>query len=247
MTTTSARLGTRSHIVAPSSASVRDALRQALRSAVTLGGRIHRPRFMRGARIERAVVARVIRTDRLVLRPHRRADAAAWFALQSDRAVTQYLDWPERTKAQSRRHLRDRTRHTRLLQTNDFLALAVEYEGRLIGDVSLHLRDVASDERSAEIGWVVSPDVAGKGLATEAARALLDVAFDQLGARWVSAVMDVRNDRSIALARRLGFLPVGHFKGDLVMKLAAATATVGESPEPTPVVQEFRAALRRAA
>jgi RimJ/RimL family protein N-acetyltransferase len=246
MTTTSARLGTRSHIVAPSSEGVSDALRAALRSAVTLGGRIHRPRFLRGPRIERAVVARVIRTDRLVLRPHRRADAAAWFALQSDRAVTQYLDWPERTKAQSRRHLRDRTRHTRLLQTNDFLALAVEYEGRLIGDVSLHLRDVASDERSAEIGWVVSPDVAGKGLATEAATALLDVAFDQLGARWVSAVMDVRNDRSIALARRLGFLPVGHLKGDLVMKLAAPTVEVSE-PEVTPPVHESRAALRRAA
>lgn len=201
------------------------------RTVLTLGGRLRRPRILRGERVQERVKSRVIATDRLVLRPHRRTDADDWFALQSDRRVVRYIDWPQRTRAQSRRHLRDRRRHTRLVQAGDFLALAIEHDGHLIGDVSLHLRDVRADERTAEIGWVMHPDAAGQGLATEAARAMLDFAFDTLHAQTVMAVVDVRNDRSIALARRLGFADAGHQRGELVMRLEAPADSSPAAPQ----------------
>ncbi len=88
---------------------------------------------------------------------------------------------------------------------NDFLALGVELDGALIGDVSLHLRSVDSEVRTAEMGWIVDPVHEGKGYAAEAAGALLDFAFDH-GIQRVTAVIDPRNLRSRALASRLGFV-----------------------------------------
>ncbi len=195
---------------------------------------IRRPRVLRGPRTETPFDAPRIRTERLLLRPHRTADAADWFALQSEPAVRAFLPWPERDRASSARHLRDRTRHTRLWQKDDFLALAIERDGRLIGDVSLHLRSVGAAERSAEIGWVLHPSAGGRGYATEAASALLDFAYDVVGARWVTAVTDARNAPSLALARRLGFVEVRSAGADLVLMRPRGDRAGSPAPADTP-------------
>jgi RimJ/RimL family protein N-acetyltransferase len=165
-------------------------------------------------------VAHRIQTPRLLLRPHRSADGDDWYALQSDPNVLRYLPWPPRSRAASRRHLRHRTRHVRLEQAGDFLALAVELDGRVVGDVSLHLRDVPAHQRRAEIGWIIGTEWAGRGYASEAARAMLRLAFDRLDARYVTAVMDPDNDRSHLLALRLGFLQIGEAGRERTMLLS---------------------------
>lgn len=179
-----------------------------------------RPRFIRGARLERSVMAPRVSTSRLLLRPHRLGDAADWHVIQSDPNVLRYLPWPPRSARASRRHLRHRTRHIRLEQSGDFLALAVELDGRLIGDVSLHLRNVPADDRRAEIGWIIGTEWAGHGYASEAADAMLRFAFDTLGARYVTAVMDPDNQRSHMLAQRLGFLQIGEAASERTMLLS---------------------------
>ena len=166
---------------------------------------LHRPRLLRGTRLPSPVDAPRIHTDRLTLRPHHLNDAAEWFALQSDPRTVKYIDWNLRNRDESFKHLRDRTRKTRLWQADDFLALAVEHDGTLIGDVSLHLRTVEAEQRSAEVGWVLNPEHSGNGYATEAAAAMVRFALDDLAATTVTAVIDRRNERSVALARRLGF------------------------------------------
>jgi len=150
----------------------------------------------------------VICTPRLVLRPYRLSDAQDWYAIQSDPTVLHYLAWRRRDRSESLQHLRDRTRHTRLWQADDLLALAIQREGHLVGDVSLHLRTVRAELRSAEIGWLLASSETGQGIASEAANAVLDLAFDQLGAQWVFAVVQEHNERSLALAARLGFVQV---------------------------------------
>jgi RimJ/RimL family protein N-acetyltransferase len=177
----------------------------------------HRPRFLRGSFIDEPVDAPVIRTSRLVLRPHRLDDAEDWYRLQSDPEVIRYLPWPLRTRAESERHLHARTRHTRLWQSDDFLALAVELDGHLIGDVSLHLRTVQLESRTAEIGWIIDPRQGHRGYGTEASRAMLALAFDTLQAKLVLAVIDERNEPSLALARRLAFVPAGTSEGSATL------------------------------
>jgi RimJ/RimL family protein N-acetyltransferase len=174
------------------------------RLAHTVPG-VHRPRALRGPRMASPVDAHRIDTERLTLRPHRLDDAEQWFSLQSDPRTVQFISWELRNRDESYKHLRDRTRKTRLWQADDFMALAVEHDGTLIGDVSLHLRSVDPEQRKAEVGWVLHPEHGGHGYATEAAAAMVRFALDELAATTVTAVIDRRNERSVALARRLGF------------------------------------------
>lgn len=143
-------------------------------------------------------------TKRLVLRPYELSDADDWFAIQSVDDVNHYMKWPARDAKASRSHLRDRTRHTRLVQVDDFLALAVELDGRVIGDVSLRLKAVHPERRNVEIAWMLNPQHSGHGYATEAVAAALDLAFDDVGARWATAFIDLTNVRSVAVAERVG-------------------------------------------
>jgi RimJ/RimL family protein N-acetyltransferase len=59
-----------------------------------------------------------------------------------------------------------------------------------------------------EVGWHLHPDSWGRGYATEAARAVVDRAFDD-GLLEVFAVVRPGNDRSLAVCRRLGMQPLG--------------------------------------
>lgn len=153
--------------------------------------------------------APTIRTARLLLRPHRMSDAEAWYRIQADPEVLRYLPWPRRNREESRAHLRRRTGDIVLSRRNDFLALAVERDGTLVGDVSMHLRVVPAHERQVEAGWVIGSEHGGKGYAIEAASALLTFAFTQVGAKTAIAVIDERNERSLRLAKRLGFIDQG--------------------------------------
>lgn len=162
-----------------------------------------------GPAIGRPVVAPELRTARLLLRPYRLSDEADWRRIEDDEEVRRGLDWPLRTSRQVRDHLVDRTFHTALSRPGDLLVLAVEHQGRVIGDVSLHLRTVAPETRMAEIGWLQLTAEGGHGYATEAAGALLELAFGELGACLVTAVVDRANTPSARLALRLGFQPAG--------------------------------------
>lgn len=172
------------------------------------GGLFHRPRFLRGPRTERPFDAPQLFTERLVLRPHTVRDAGAWHEIVSNADVVRYLHWKRRDLAEATEHLSRRTTQTRLWQSGDFMALAVEHDGQLVGDVSVHLREVEPEHRSAELGWIMHPGFAGQGFATEAADALVEYLRDYVGVKRVIAVMDLENEASYALARRLGLTEV---------------------------------------
>jgi RimJ/RimL family protein N-acetyltransferase len=155
------------------------------------------------------VTAPVLRTSRLVLRPHRLSDADAWMRIEFDPSVRDGLHWPARDRRAVLAHLRNRIRQTTLWHVGDFLALAVELDGEVIGDVSMHLRTIAPETRFVEIGWLQLPEYSGRGYATEAASAMLDFAFTAVQACWATAVIFADNERSMALAERLGFVRVG--------------------------------------
>ncbi|WP_104105193.1 GNAT family protein [Nocardioides sp. 616] len=92
------------------------------------------------------------------------------------------------------------------------LGLAMELAGRVVGDVVLMFK--APEYAQAELGWVVHPDVAGQGLATEAARAMLQLGFGHYGFMRLTAELDARNERSAALCERLGMRREGYFRQD---------------------------------
>lgn len=73
--------------------------------------------------------------------------------------------------------------------------------GAYVGEVGIY-HPVGFPE--PELGWFVVPEAEGKGYATEAARAVMAWAHQTFGWDHVINIIAPGNDRSIALARRLG-------------------------------------------
>jgi RimJ/RimL family protein N-acetyltransferase len=143
-----------------------------------------------------------VETPRLRLRLHREQDRAALHAIYSRPEVARHLLEQPWTEADSRRRIAERLPRTGLLTGEGELALVIEHEGRVIGDVALWLTDRA--HLAAEIGWVLDPSAGGQGLATEAVRAVLDLVLEEGGLHRVAARMDARNLASARLAERAG-------------------------------------------
>ena len=151
-----------------------------------------------------------IRTSRLELRPHREADAGHLHRIYSRPDVAVYLldePWLEET---ARAKVSERIAKTDLDGESGALAFVIEHEQAVIGDVVLWFTD--RERRVAETGWVLDPQHGGKGLATEAVRAVLDLAFDHYRVHRVTAQMDERNAASAKLAARAGMQHEAHLR-----------------------------------
>jgi RimJ/RimL family protein N-acetyltransferase len=131
----------------------------------------------------------------------------------SDPEVARYLGPPIDSPAAVAAHIETiRASHT----TDGLGGLAVvrKEDGRIVGRAGFmvwdtrtwapaHLAD-AGAHAEVEIGWTLARDCWGLGYATEAGRACRDHGFDVLGRARIVAVIQPENDRSIAVARRLG-------------------------------------------
>src|SRR5689334_872292 len=122
-----------------------------------------------------ARVSLPITTERLTLRSFRPGDKDDVFAYRSVPSVIRYIPGEPKTRDQVADLVSERATAGRIDPTSPNLTLAVELDGRVIGDVLILLEGPdGADGRQAEIGWVFAPDVAGKGYATEAARAITE-------------------------------------------------------------------------
>ena len=157
-----------------------------------------------------------IRTERLTLRMMTPADVGDVHAYQSRDDVCAYLLHDPRTRDEVEVWVAKYGAATRLAADGDWIEPAIELDGRVIGHMYLTIASV--ENRGAEIGWTLHPDFFGKGYATEAATAVLGLAFGELGMHRVRAELDPRNDASIALCRRLGMREEAHFVQDLFFK-----------------------------
>jgi RimJ/RimL family protein N-acetyltransferase len=145
-----------------------------------------------------------VRTDRLTIRPAGVEDADALFEIRRRPEVAEWL--PSQPA--------DRAAWAARFADPDFASrtLALEHDGEIIGDLYLALRDawaqaeVAEQAKDAEaaIGWVVVPERAGRGFATEAAGELLRICFADLGVRRVVAECFAANTGSRRVMEKLG-------------------------------------------
>ena len=146
-----------------------------------------------------------IATDRLLLRSFRPGDEDDVFAYRSRPDVVRYIPGDPKTREDVADLVAERATAGRIDTTAPILTLAVEAGGGVVGDVLLHLDGLdGHDGRQAEIGWVLAPGVQGRGYATEAARALLRVAFDEVGVNRVWAQLEPQNTASARICERLG-------------------------------------------
>ena len=95
-------------------------------------------------------------------------------------------------------------------------AIVRKEDGELVGGLSLKL--LPPFEEDFELTWALRPEVWGQGYATEASKAIIAWAFEQ-GIEEVFAVARPKNERAIAVARRLGMEWVGETEKYYNMRL----------------------------
>lgn len=144
----------------------------------------------------------------MLLRPLSVSDAGALFRLiDADRVrLGRWLPWVEETCSErdSVRFIADATDERRRRRS---LVLGILVGGTLHGTVGLHY--VEWFDRSAEVGYWIAASAEGKGYVTRAVRLLLAFAFGPAGLHRVVLRCAVGNDRSRAVAERLGFVREG--------------------------------------
>ncbi|MDN5876452.1 MAG: GNAT family N-acetyltransferase [Brevibacterium sp.] len=159
-------------------------------------------------------------TERLRLRTYRESDADAHLPILSREDVSRFLLNDPWTAEVARTEIAKRIPRTGLETESRALALVVEtadgldtIEGsRVLGDIALWLD--GDNDSKAEIGWILDPAAGGHGFATEAATAVLNVAFDHYDLHRVFAQMDARNTASVKMAARLGMRQEAHLRQD---------------------------------
>ncbi len=160
-----------------------------------------------------------IATDRLVLRSATDDDVDAVLAYCGDHEVTRYLPFGPMDRAAVAARL-GRWRDALAagpeadVDADWPLTLLAEHRGQVIGDVMLRFAPDGGARSMAELGYVFHPGAGGRGLATEAARTMVDLAFGPGGCHRVFARLDPRNSASARLCERLGMTREAHLRRD---------------------------------
>ncbi len=151
-----------------------------------------------------------VTTKRLRLRLFTPDDVDEMHAYQGLVSVTRYLYRPPRTREACEKAIAEIAGATRWAEDDDKLTLAVcrREEPGVIGEIMLRLASARA--RQAEIGWILNPRHEGLGYASEAARAVAAMAFDELGVHRLFARLDACNTGSARLCERLGMRREAH-------------------------------------
>ncbi|MEU7475566.1 GNAT family protein [Lentzea sp. NPDC042327] len=159
-----------------------------------------------------------IKTDRLLLRPFTPADLDDYAAYRTDPEVNRYLLTVVTDRAGTSELLARKAAQTELTGDGQGLSLAVHWPeaGRVVGDVVL--KWLSEEHRQGEIGYVFNPEFQGRGLAGEAAGALLRFGFEELGLHRVIARAAPGNEASWRVMERLGMRREAHYRQNRVVK-----------------------------
>lgn len=146
-----------------------------------------------------------IRTERLILRRWRAEDVDPYVAICVDPGV---MRWIGDGQTRSRQECADAIgRFEASWERNGYGLFALTLKGtdQFIGFAGVSDPAFLPEVMPAvEIGWRLARDNWGQGLATEAARAVLQFALDDVGLTRVISIIQVGNSGSERIAQKLG-------------------------------------------
>lgn len=152
-------------------------------------------------------MATIIETERLILRTWKREDADAYFQINQDSKVIEFL--PGRlTVDQVNDFIPAVNRHHEALGYT-LWAACLKQTGELMGFVGLHYTDFFAKFDShfapaVEVGWRLGSQYWGKGYATEGAKAALDYGFKDCALQEIVSFTVPANVRSIRVMEKIG-------------------------------------------
>lgn len=153
--------------------------------------------------------SKVLKTERLTLRPFRESDARAMFEnWAGDPEVTKYLTWtPHKNVEETRK--RCSVVESMSAQGN-YYHWAIEFEGELIGDIELGEIDWTE---TGNVGYCMAKKYWGKGLMTEAFREAIRFAFEEVGLHRIEGMHAAFNIGSSRVMEKCGLKYEGLKRG----------------------------------
>ena len=156
----------------------------------------------------------VIETDRLVLRAFNDNDLEDLYDYAKTPGLGEMAGWPHHRSIEDSKEVLEKFKKNKDV-------LAIEKDGKVIGSLGLHPVDSDfykefEDKKGKEIGFVLSEDFHRQKIMTEAVKALMKYAFEDLGLDYISAGYFRGNYKSRWFQQKLGFT----YYGSHIVKLA---------------------------
>jgi ribosomal-protein-serine acetyltransferase len=146
--------------------------------------------------------------ENLELRLRTEADAEMFFNLvDKNRAyLREWLPWVDATKTveDTKEYIRSTISK---FETRESIDLGIWYGGQWVGSVGFHYWDKAN--RKDTIGYWLDESFQGKGIITDAVRALVKYGFEEMNLNRIEILCAVLNVKSQAVPQRLGFTNEG--------------------------------------
>jgi RimJ/RimL family protein N-acetyltransferase len=168
----------------------------------------------------------MITTERFILRPFERKDYEPYLSMVADPQPN--VPWRHVMSPEDAWHRLVRyVGHWTLFGYGNF-AILEKGSGLFLGETGLwdaHRGMGAGYDEFDETGWSVVSGWHGRGVAFEAADAAHRWYFDAFGQRRTVCMTDPANERSIRIARKLGYAPFreGAYKGKAVLMFERST------------------------
>lgn len=150
-----------------------------------------------------------LHTPRLLLRSMRDSDFEALWHIFTDVNVMAAFDSPPFTQPQMTQWLQRNLAH-QLQYGYGLFAVIHKADGLLIGDCGLEMMTL-DEALVAELGYDLRSDYWHQGLATEAAAAVRDYAFQVIGLPRLVSLIRVGNEASRRVAEKVGMQKMAEF------------------------------------
>ena len=149
----------------------------------------------------------VIKTDRLVLRAFNDNDLEDFYEYAKTPGLGEMAGWSHHKNIEETREVLENFKKNKDV-------LAIEKDGKVIGSIGLHPVDSDfykefADKKGKEIGFVLSQDFHRQKIMTEAVKAVMKYAFEDLGLDYISAGYFRGNFKSRWFQQKLGFTYYG--------------------------------------
>lgn len=158
----------------------------------------------------------VLETERLCLRKLTMRDAADIYEYSRDPLVAKYVLWEaHRSVGESRTYLRYMLRKYRMNEPASW-GIELKSTGKIIGTIGYMW--IQTDNAAAEVGYSLARAHWGKGIMTEALKAVIDYGFTSLHLNRIEAIHEPANPASGAVMRKCGMQYEGRLRQKLYNK-----------------------------
>jgi ribosomal-protein-alanine N-acetyltransferase len=149
-----------------------------------------------------------LETERLLLRRVVNNDLKEVIALRSNPEIVKYIPRPQvKTKQDGLDHI---AMINDKIEANEGInwAITLKDDVQLIGIIG-HYR-IKPEHHRSDIGYMILPEHNGKGIVTEAIKAVIKYGFETLKLHSIGAVIDPKNVASAKVLKKNGFVKEAH-------------------------------------